>query len=336
MSRGVLQPMKSSELAQSAKPVFCFVCMATNTRGAEYCCRCRAPMALAYQAAGQATQPKMVAVLGPSGSGKTVYLGMLMDMLSRQPQRLEIIARGASSIGLQQTTVSALARCEFPAKTSIEPEFWNWLHCEIYRNQRADAEDSPSFAEVLSRVVPQKLRATVANKDPGVELVIPDMAGETILHEVEHPQTSPVVHALLQNSAASLLLIDASELGRGERDPDFAAMKILSCLKELELQNGGDRTSRRPVALILTKAERVEGCRENPLEFARLHAPGTWQYCQRELSDHAFFAASVVGCCAWLETRREGRRRTPLRIEPHGIIEPFEWLLDKMRPQGKR
>ena len=82
----------------------------------------------------------MVAVLGPSGSGKTVYLGMLMDMLSRQPQRLEIVARGASSIGLQQTTVSALARCEFPAKTGREPECWNWMHCEIHRHETA-AED---------------------------------------------------------------------------------------------------------------------------------------------------------------------------------------------------
>ena len=81
-----------------------------------------APMALAQQALGQTARPKMVAVLGPSGSGKTVYLGMLMDVLSRLPQRLQIIARGAFSIGLQQATVSALASCEFPAKTGTEPE----------------------------------------------------------------------------------------------------------------------------------------------------------------------------------------------------------------------
>ena len=42
---------------------------------------------------------------------------------------------------------------------------------------------------------------------------MPDMAGEAILEEVEHPQTFHVVRALLRNSAAALLLIDASELG---------------------------------------------------------------------------------------------------------------------------
>ena len=69
-------------------------------------------------------------------------------------------------------------------------------------------------------------------------------------------------------------------LRRGQRDPDFAAMKILSCLKELELQDGAARMSRRPLALVFTKVDQVEGCRENPEEFARMHAVGTWQYCR--------------------------------------------------------
>ncbi len=78
-----------------------------------------------------------------------------------------------------------------------------------------------------------------------------------------------------------------------------------------------------------------------------MHAVGTWQHCRWELCDYAFFAAGVVGCSAWLDVRGEGRRRAPLRIEPHGIVEPFEWLLDKLHgraggarpsrsPQGKR
>jgi hypothetical protein len=169
-----------------------------------------------------------------------------------------------------------------------------------------------------------------------VELVIPDMAGEAILEEVEHPQTFLVVRSLLRNAAAALLLIDASELGRGQRDPDFAAMKILNCLKELDLQGGAGRTARRPVALVFTKVDQVEGCRENPQEFARLNAVGTWQYFQREQCEHAFFAASVVGSCTWSKVRGQGRRRSPLRVEPHGIIEPFEWLLERLHPQERR
>ena len=37
MIRGALQPMKSSELVESAWPISCYVCEATNTRDAEYC-----------------------------------------------------------------------------------------------------------------------------------------------------------------------------------------------------------------------------------------------------------------------------------------------------------
>lgn len=257
--------MQSSDLVQPALPVLCYVCEAANTCDAEYCRRCSAPMALAQQALGQTARPKMVAVLGPSGSGKTVYLGMLMDVLSRLPQRLQIIARGAFSIGLQQATVSALASCEFPAKTGTEPERWSWVHCEIHRHDAA--EEAPSVAESLAGVAPRKRRVSTT-KNPHVELVMPDMAGEAILEEVEHPQTFFVIRSLLRNSAAVLLLIDAAELAQGRRDPDFAAMKILSCLKELELQGGVSRMSRRPVALVFTKVDQAEGCRANPQEFA--------------------------------------------------------------------
>ena len=36
----------------------------------------------------------MMAVLGTSGVGKTVYLGMLLDMLSRRPERMQILREG--------------------------------------------------------------------------------------------------------------------------------------------------------------------------------------------------------------------------------------------------
>lgn len=164
---------------------------------------------------------------------------------------------------------------------------------------------------------------------------MPDMAGEAIVEEVEHPQTFHIVRSLLRKSAALLLLLDAAELARGERGPDFAAMKILSCLKELEIHGRAGRTSRRPVALVFTKVDQVEGCRENPEEFARTYAVGTWQRCRQEFRDHAFFSASVAGCCTWLVVRGEGRRRAALRVEPHGIIEPFEWVLEKLHPAGR-
>ena len=54
-----------------------------------------------------------------------------MDMLSRQEQGTHILARGGFSINLQQETIAALARCEFPERTSIEPERWHWVHGQV-------------------------------------------------------------------------------------------------------------------------------------------------------------------------------------------------------------
>ena len=35
------------------------------------------------------------------------------------------------------------------------------------------------------------------------------------------------------------------------------------------------------------------------------------------------------------QARGEGRRRMPLRVEPHGIVEPFQWLLGRLTPKRK-
>ena len=104
----VVQPLESYRLAQYAVQVPCYVCNEGNTFDAELCRHCFAPMALAHQANAQKVRPQMVAVIGTSGVGKTVYLGMLLDMLSRQPQRMQMLARGAFSITLQQTVMGAL------------------------------------------------------------------------------------------------------------------------------------------------------------------------------------------------------------------------------------
>ena len=88
--------------------------------------------------------------------------------------------------------------------------------------------------------------------------------------------------------------------------------------------------SQRPVALILSKADRHEECFEDPAAYAKAHAAGLWQYCQERFHCHKFFAAGVAGACAWRESISDGRVQVPLRIEPHGIVEPFDWLLDRL------
>lgn len=307
MTKGAIMPLESSRLAQYVTPIACYVCAAENTYDAESCTHCGAPMALAHQANAVGLRPWMAACLGASGAGKTVYLGMLMDMLSRRPDTLQLLARGAFSISLQQQTISALARCEFPHKTPNEPERWNWVHCQIHRQAQARP----------------------------LELIVPDMAGEALLEEVDHPHTYRVVRAFLNKCAAAMVLVDATNFIDGTSDQDFFTMKLLSYLGELS--DGNSRGwSRRPLAVVFTKADQVEECLEDAEGYARSHAAGLWQQCRERFGCLRFFAAGVAGACAWLESRSEGRIHVPLRIEPRGVVEPFLWLLDYIEPPGKK
>src|SRR4051812_31084166 len=104
MIRDTAVELDSYRLAQYAVQVPCYICGNGNTFDAELCRHCLAPMALAHQANCQKLRPRMIATIGPSGVGKTVYLGMLIDMLSRQPSGMQLLARGAFSITLQQLT----------------------------------------------------------------------------------------------------------------------------------------------------------------------------------------------------------------------------------------
>jgi len=303
MTKSVIQPLESYRLAQYAVPIPCYICETDNTFDCEFCTHCAAPMALAHQANSQKIRPRMLAVVGSSGAGKTVYLGMLMDMLSRTPERMQLLARGAFSITLQQTTLAALSRCEFPRKTPNEPDRWNWVHCQIRR--------------------PGKRRL--------MELIMPDMAGEAVLEEVDHPHTFRVVRAFLEKCTGVMILVDSMRLREGTREQDYFTMKLLSYLSELN--NGSKKEwARRPVAMVLTKADQNEECQEDPAAFAQAHAAGLWQHCRERFGCHKFFAAGVAGAVAAHESMTEGRLQVPLRIEPHGIIEPFEWLLEKMMP----
>ncbi len=298
----VIVPLDSYRLAQYTAQVPCYVCDGPNTFDAELCRHCYAPMALTHQANTQHIQPQMVACIGSTGAGKTVYLGMLTDMLSRQDSRLQILARGAFSITLQQNTMKALSRCEFPAKTPNEPDRWNWVHCQV----RMKARKRP------------------------LELIMPDMAGETILHEADHPNSYPVIRSLLLQCAGVIVLVDAARIAAGHQDQDFFTMKILSYLMELDNDRKTGWPS-RPVAMIFSKSDQCEECFDDPAAFARKQAPGVWQQCQERFRRHKFFASGVAGACADGDRDGGAFSQTPLRIEPRGIVEPFSWLVEQLK-----
>ena len=298
-ANGVLQ-MDSYRLAQYAVQVQCYVCEGGNNFDAELCRHCQAPMALAHQLNAQKVEPQMVAAIGSAAAGKTVYLGMLTDMLSRQNRELKLLSRGAISVCLQQMTMSALSSGRFPEKTPNEPDRWNWVHCQV---------------------------KSAKSRRP-TELIIPDLSGEAILEEIDHPHTYPVIRAFLEKCSAIMVLVDAERLEEGEQEQDFFTMKIISYLCEL---NGDPKKGwpNRTIAFIFTKADQSEACFRNPAEYARKHTPGLWQLCEERLNKYEFFAAGVAGACV---TRLElgGHTKIPLRIEPRGIVEPFAWLVEQL------
>jgi hypothetical protein len=219
---------------------------------------------------------------------------------------MQLLARGAFSITLQQTTMAALSRCSFPEKTANEPDRWNWVHCQI----RWPKQKQP------------------------LELIVPDMAGDALLEEVDHPHSYRVIGSYLRKCAGAMLLIDTVKLKEGSREQDYFTMKLVSYLAELH-DDPKKSWSKRPLALVFTKADQCEECFLDPEGYAKSHASGLWQHCQERFAIHRYFAAGVAGACALRESSPGGRVRVPLRIEPFGIVEPFQWLLEQIRAQGK-
>ncbi len=300
MTRGCDLPLDSYRLAHYSVQVPCYVCDGGNTYDAELCRHCFAPMALAHQSQAHKTRPSMVAVLGTTGSGKTVYLGMLMDMLSRRTKPLQVLARGAFSVSLQQATTASLCHCQFPSKTPNEPDHWNWVHCQVRC---------------------QRMRRPF-------ELIVPDMAGEALVQEIDHPRTYPVIRSYLTKCAGAIILIDAIRLQEGH-DQDHFSMKLLTFLSEL-VDDPKEGWHKRPVVLVLTKADQCDGCFDDPESYARTHSAGMWNQCHEQFRATKIFAAGVAGACASRATFGGGQQRFPLRIEPRGIVEPFQWLISQI------
>ncbi len=299
-------PLETYLLAQQATPIACLVCDHENCVSAARCRNCSAPMALAHQTRSVKKRPHLIAVLGASGSGKTVYLGLLMDMLTRHVGLLRSTARGPLSISLQQTTTTALATGWFPEKTPPTPEHWHWVHCQFNCRRR---------------------------RRP-LELVIPDISGEALATETERSNRYPAIRSLLAKCAAVMILADAERLQSSDHSHDFLTLKLLSLIGERrdERTRGRRIPERRPLAIVFTKADKVDGLMENPREFAESHAGALWSDCRERFPRHEAFASSVTGATAYRDSY--GRRQhVPLRIEPHGIIEPFSWLMTELDEQ---
>ena len=232
----------------------------------------------------------MFATLGKSGVGKTVYLGMLLDMLSRQPKRMQLTARGGFSVTLQQNTLAALGRREFPTKTPNEPDRWNWVHGQLAPRRRG-GHGRTRAARHCRRI------ADGGNRSSAV------LRG---------------LHGLLHRSDGVLVLIDGTQAAIG-----FAGRRLFHDEAAEPFARdpcaGARPASNRPVALVISKADQCESCFDDPAGYARTHAPGVWRICQKRFPRHRFLCGQRGRGlrCSTAGQRRRARRAAADRAAWH-------------------
>ena len=283
----------------------CLICGATNHLIESLQCKhCSAPMSLAQDAAAQAGGQQIVSIVGASNVGKTVYLGFLLDMLSQRAGDFEAIPIGAYSVDVQQTVVSDMAHRAFPPKTPMEADRWYWAYYQIGRRTGGTTR--------------------------WIDLVMPDIAGESLAAEVATPETFRVIRSLVTKSAGMLLVVDAALAANGSSQPDFFGLKMLSYIDSM---NGStrDQPIQTPLAVVLCKADHCPECFDDPRQFAQANLNRLWNMCRSRFANVEFFACSVVGSLAYATAEHEDYViPIPLHTALRGVLEPFEWMIDQL------
>ena len=303
MKRLVEQELQSSRYCGQSADEGCVCCGVGYAGGGPFCIRCQAPLEISRTVRQRGAPPRFIPVLGPSGAGKTVYLGMLLDILSKGTRRISGLATSAFSVGLQEQTTTMLQDRRFPEKTPVEAEGWQWVHCEVTCPKR-----SKGFVDVIT----------------------PDFAGESIAHEIDQPGSFPAIRHVIEQSCGLLILCDSLRVRDAALGEDLFAMKLASYLVHLQEAARAAHERRKldmPLAVVLTKSDVCDEAWEDPDRFARNNLPRLLQFCARKFSTFRFFASSVVGSSATLVDPYGCRTQIPFHIEPRGITEPLEWLI---------
>ncbi len=294
--------------AHTSEPqVRCLICETPNTVDVVVCSECSAPMAIVHDSMAQGRAPQIITVLGESNVGKTVYLGFLLDMLSQRARDFEAIPKGAYSIDLQQNVVASMTTRQFPAKTAMEPDRWNWAYYQA--------------------------RKTGGRKSKWYDLVMPDLAGESLAAEVANPATYRVIRSLLTKSAGAMLLVDAALAANGGTRPDFFALKMMSYIDAL-FQTKREQKVQTPVAIILCKADHCPDSFDDTRRFVQGNLNRLWNLCESRFETVEYFACSSVGALGYAtgldEDGLEYVRPIPMHTSLQGILEPFEWLISRL------
>jgi hypothetical protein len=297
----------AAEFGQQRQTLSC-VCCGTEAFDAAGCCaRCHVPLELSRCAAVRGVRPSFIPVFGASGAGKTVYIGLLLDMLSKGWGGVTGVPNNAFTVAVQQVAIAALASRRFPEKTVCEAEDWQWVHCEL---------------------------ALDKSRRKYLDLVTPDLAGEAIEAEIEHPGSFPAIKSCVSRAAAIVLLVDAANLQEHARDEDFFATKLAAYIYQQSVQQSRSPTTaplRVPLAVTLTKSDQCHEAEGDAESYARHHLPSLTGYCDRYFTKCRYFAASAVGSVAVVRDARQGRRAIPLHVQPRGIVDPVAWIVKQLR-----
>jgi len=275
----------------------CYCCGSGISAKGEACGNCHMPISISVAAEDENRLPTFIPILGSSGAGKTVFVGVLLDLLSKGKQQISGQPNNAFSISIQQETMTALERRRFPEKTPIELEEWNWVHCEIeYKIKRRTC-----FLDVVA----------------------PDLAGEALVMELDHPNSFPVVKHCISKAAGIVLLLDASKINEHATEEDLLATKIATYVhSQVANQNNEDLA----VAVTFTKTDLCPVAAEDPIKFARHSLPSFMAYSEKHLPNVNFFASSVVGSVSKV-SGQFGDYHVPLHVQPKGIVEPLAWMM---------
>ncbi|MBJ42799.1 MAG: hypothetical protein CMJ80_05875 [Planctomycetaceae bacterium] len=297
------QIIQSTRFLESDGRVTCVCCGQESFNSSGYCSQCHAPIDLSQTAQNRGLPVNFVSVLGASGAGKTVFIGVLLDVLSKGVNGIQGLPTNSFSVAIQQHTIAALEARRFPDKTSSEAEGWQWVHCEV------------KLAEKRKNCL---------------DVVTPDFAGEAIAAELDHPGSHLAITSVISQSKSIILLIDSLGIRDSGRDEDFFGMKMASYilnLRSAKTKFNMKRKSKVPLAIVLTKSDSCPEAMEDPERFATDNMPGFARFLERNFQTYQFFASGVVGATAVMADHRGYIMEMPLHIEPRGVTEPLEWII---------
>jgi hypothetical protein len=290
----------SQEHYEGPNDCTCPLCGAHTYEGTS-CLNCFLPARVIESIKSRPQPPRFVGVLGPTAVGKTVYLGMLLDLLSRGVCGLHGLARSPFTLTLHRNLVLALDRQRFPEKTPVESDRWHWVHCEIYARK---------------------------NRNP-FDIVTPDVAGEAVMGELDNPGTNKAIRALIGRCAGLVVLVDVVQVVGDGQGQELFAMQVVSYLETLKPLKR-NRKIDVPVAIVFTKTDLCDEWINDPVAFARSNAPALYGQCQARLERFSFSCSGVTGSIGRLIDPHGQETLVPLRVEPRGVVEPFAWMVNQL------